>query len=917
MTLLQPETKTLTLDSAELSTASTARVAELMQTDLNRGLTFEEARERLLRYGANEVTAVTAARWWQTLMHQFMSSVVVLLVIALGLSVLLKEYTQAAAIGAAIFINAAIGFFTERQAEVSLAKLKKLAGGHIRVLREGAEVELPIVELVPGDLVKLEAGVRVPADMRIVECASFSVDESPLTGESVCVFKSSQPIADGKPEDMQVFAGTTIAAGRATAVVVSTGRSSRLGSLGKLLSETTTGATPLEKELDHLGGQLTWLTVILSTTICGIGVASGQPFWYMVQVGIALSVAAIPEGLQLLATLALAIGTQRMVQLGALVRRLASVETLGCTTVICTDKTGTLTENQLVVSDVVLYRQHIKVTGSGYDPSGTFADAGRTVDPALNHALSKLLKAGMLCNDASLAADSKTGKWAVHGDPTEGALLVVGGKAGYSPEDLLRQLPRAYELPFDLSRKRMTTLHHENKQYTAFTKGSPESVLSICSHYIDGGNIKTLDAEANAYFIEQNVLLATRGLRVLAVAIREGVKERQFEHCENEMTLLGLVAMSDRPKGGVTEAIADAHKAGIEVVMITGDQSATGESIARELGILHPGWDNAVVTGKELESLAGADLSERLRSVAVIARATPELKLNVVQGLQRAGNVVAMTGDGVNDAPALKQANIGIAMGLRGSDLARDVSALVLTDDNFSTIIRAIKFGRSIYQNIRQAIGYLLTASLASVMAVSGSVILSLGAHITPLQLLWLNLIMHVFPGLGMVLQPSDPEVMNRPPRKTTQRLFGMQQFTQIVLRALVSATTAFVCLEYWHYCRYDEGALPTVALCALSLSLMYQAWSWLFLADGQLRLSRINWQISISMLCSYSLLFVALYLPGLNTILETTPLALNYLIEILAIVTGCWLISELAAYVILRCLGLRYRKQARPQQPS
>ncbi len=902
MSLPQPDTKAPTAGNAELLTASAARVAEIMQTDLSHGLAAEDAQGRLLKYGPNEVASVAATRWWQTLIHQFISSVVVLLLIALVLSVLLKEYTQAAAIGAAIFINAAIGFFTERQAEVSLARLKKLAGGQIRVLRAGVEVELPIVELVPGDLVKLESGVRVPADMRIVECASFSVDESALTGESVCVFKSAEPLPGGKVEDMQVFAGTTVAAGRAMAVVTATGRASRLGSLGKLLSETTSGATPLEKELDHLGGQLTWLTVILSVTICGIGVAVGQPFWYMVQVGIALAVAAIPEGLQLLATLALAIGTQRMVRLGALVRRLASVETLGCTTVICTDKTGTLTENQLVVSDIVLFRLHIKVTGSGYDPAGSFTDGGRTVDPSLNHGLSELLRAGMLCNDASLAADPKTGKWAVLGDPTEGALLVAGGKAGYSPDDLLRQFPRAYELPFDLSRKRMTTLHRIDKQYIAFTKGSPESVLSICSHYLDGGNVRPLDPASSAHFIEQNVLLAARGLRVLAVAVRTSVRERQFENCENEMTLLGLVGMADRPKEGVTEAIADAHKAGIEVVMITGDQSATGESIARELGILHPGWEDAVVTGKELESIAGADLAEKLKSVAVIARATPELKLSVVQGLQRAGNVVAMTGDGVNDAPALKQANIGIAMGLRGSDLARDVSALVLTDDNFSTIIRAIKFGRSIYQNIRQAVGYLLTASLASVMAVSGSVILGLGAHITPLQLLWLNLIMHVFPGLGMVLQPSDPEVMNRPPRKTNQRLFGMQQFSQICLRAVVAATSAFICLEYWHVCHYEEGALPTVALCALSLSLMYQAWSWLFIADGQLRLSRINWQISVSMLCSYSLLLVALYLPGLNTILDTTPLSLSHMTEILGIVTVGWLVSEAAAYLVLRC---------------
>lgn len=893
-----PSTELLTLaQTEEIARAEPSMVAQLLETDLSIGLAADEAKQRLARYGVNDFGQAASRSWLTTLTHQFMSSVVLLLVAAVIISLLLGEYVQGAAIAVAILINAVIGFLTERQAEVSLERLKQLAGATIRTIRDGSEVELPVRELVPGDLVLLESGIKVPADIRLVESASFSVDESALTGESVCVFKENMPSEDSDANSTQVFAGTTVVAGRGTGLVVRTGRMSRLGKLGKLLSDTASGATPLEQELEYLGRHLSWLTAVLAAVIGLAGICLGQNTWYMLQVAIALAVAAIPEGLQLLATLALAIGTQRMVKVGAVVRRLSAVETLGCTTTICTDKTGTLTQNQLVVTDVVLFHEHLKVSGNGYKPAGSFSHGGKEIDAGNNNHLRLLLRGALLCNDASLAADKKTGEWVIHGDPTEGALLVLGGKAGYSVDELLRASPRVSEVPFDLKRKRMTTIHLDEGKKVAYTKGSPESVMAVSSSFITNGLPQCFDEGAMEYFREQNAALAARGLRVLAIAMRESVTDEPPESIERDLTFIGLVGMADRPKEGVQAAIADAQGAGIQVVMLTGDQAATGESIARELGILRNESDD-VITGEELESCNAVQLRQLLKNTRVIARATPEMKLSVVQAMQAAGDVVAMTGDGVNDAPALKQANIGIAMGMKGSDLARDVSHLVLTDDNFRTIIRAIRQGRSIYQNIRQAVGYLLTASMAAMLTVAGAVLFNVGAHITPLQLLWLNLIMHIFPGLGMVLQPADPDVMSRPPRRTGQKLTGREQAWQIIVRSIIAAVSALAASEMVHQGKHDAASTATITLVALSLALLYQAWSWLFLAYGRLRLSRINWQIIAAMTCSYALLFAAIFVPPLRTILGTTSLSAEQLYLILVMVTGIWIVSEIGSFL-------------------
>jgi Ca2+-transporting ATPase len=896
--------------SAEVAVAPPARVADLLGTDLAAGLPAEEAERRLTFYGINDFGSVNTLSWLRTLTHQFVSTVVLLLVVAVAISFALGEYVQAAAIGVAILINAVIGFATERQAEVSLDRLKQLAGATIRTIRSGTEVELPVRELVPGDLVLLESGIKVPADIRLIESVSFSVDESALTGESVCVFKESMPSGEADAASTQLFCGTAVVAGRGTGIVLRTGHMSALGKLGKLLRDTASGATPLEQELEYLGRQLSWLTAALAVAIGIAGICLGQNAWYMLQVAIALAVAAIPEGLQLLATLALAIGTQRMVKVGAIVRRLSAVETLGCTTIICTDKTGTLTQNQLVVTDVVLFHEHLKVSGTGYKPVGNFTRSGKEIDPSGDERLQKLLRGALLCNDASLAADQQTGDWVIHGDPTEGALLVLGAKAGYEVDRLLRESPRVFEEPFDLKRKRMTTVHAEHGKHVAYTKGSPESVLAIASSYLSNGATLPIDEASLAYFREQNAAMAARGLRVLAVAIREIGLPRKFDNIERELTFVGLVGMADRPKDGVEAAIKDAQTAGIQVVMLTGDQAATGESIARELGILRGETDD-VVTGEELESASPDELRQLLKNTRVIARATPELKLSVVQALQAAGEVVAMTGDGVNDAPALKQANIGIAMGLKGSDLARDVSHLVLTDDNFRTIIRAIRQGRSIYQNIRQAVGYLLTASLAAVLAVAGAVLFNIGAHITPLQLLWLNLIMHIFPGLGMVLQPADPDVMTRPPRRANRKLTGREQAWQIMMRSLVAGVSALAASEVSHRQHQDAATTATVTLVALSLALMYQAWSWLFLAYGRLRLSRLNWQIVAAMACSYSLLFAALYIQPLRMVLGTTALSADQFQLILFLVTAIWIVSEVGSF-LHRCVNTGLQKPTR-----
>ncbi|MBX9694693.1 MAG: cation-translocating P-type ATPase, partial [Cyanobacteria bacterium] len=737
---------------------------------------------------------------------------------------------QASAIMAAVLINALLGFFTELKAKMSLDALEHLAGPTCRVVRDGKQQELPARQLVPGDLVILDAGDRVPADLTLVEAVALSIEESMLTGESIPVYKQTGvDDPDSEEKNNLAFQGTLVLSGRARGVVNATGNNTKLGRLGRLLSETVNTRTPLEEQLEKLGQQLTWLTLILCALLFVVGLINRSNVWLLMQTSIALAVAAIPEGMPVVATLALAAGTRRMIKAGALIRQLAAVETLGCTTVICSDKTGTLTENQMLVTDLVLPGRHINVTGHGYEPIGDLTENGTPVISLDDVLLVDLLRNAALCNDAKLECHDGESGWHVHGDPTEGAILTVAHKIGLKQEDLRYEFPRIFEIPFDLNRKRMTTVHSVGGHVISCTKGSPGTMLSLCSSVRTTEGIVALDESNQAWFNTQNAMLAANGLRVLAVATKQlPGRSHQFESAELEtdLTLLGLVAMSDQPRARVRESIEACKNAGIKVIMVTGDQAPTAAAIGHNLGLIElASSSEKLVTGKQLENLADDAMESTLKHARILARVSPDMKLNVVQRLQHAGEIVAMTGDGVNDAPALRQANIGVAMGLSGTALAREAANMVITDDNFATITKAVEQGRIIYNNIRQSVAYLLTASLASVMSVFALVMLGESAPFSPLELLWLNLIMHIFPGLALVLQPASSGIMERPPRKPDEPLLTGTIQIQILLRSLV--VTAAVLSAMKISAALNSSEVHTVGFSTLALSLILQALSW------------------------------------------------------------------------------------------
>ncbi len=894
---LEPLWKTKLDEPLEFySSLDNSSLAQSLAADLKSGLSTAEAEARLMIVGENRQSEHLQVHPLKIFVHQFQSSVVLLLLAAAVASMVYNEALQAAGIMAAVLINAITGFYMEYKAGVSLMSLEALSGQSIRSIRDGVHCELPVQKIVPGDLVVLEAGCRVPADIRLVEACSLSMDESPLTGESAPVFKDC--LAKSGENANLAFHGTMVAGGRGLGIAIKTGDRSSLGKLGKLLESTETGSTPLEMQLEALGKQLTFLTVVICALVTIVGVFHHQNLLLMVETGVALAVAAIPEGLPVLATLALAVGTQRMVRNRAILRHLAAVETLGCTSIICTDKTGTLTENQMTVCKLYLKDRLIDVSGTGYTPSGDFQEKNQKIDPSQDHeiALQELLLAGCLCNDAKLEREKDD--WHVHGDPTEGALLTLAQKAGIDLSTLTKSHPRVAEFPFDLRRKRMSTVHHtEDGVRTVYTKGSPGAMIKLCNKMQSGSETVELTDRDRQLFMNVNEGFAQQGLRVLALA-KKTMSEDIFcidqEEIETELTLLGLVAIKDPPREGVKAAIEACKKAGIRILMLTGDQALTARAIARELGILDSdsspnlvrgsdsgrgtatckaaGAETDVVTGADLEQMDEEQAKNCLASIRVLARVTPDHKLAIVRTLQGKNAIVAMTGDGVNDAPALKQANIGVAMGQKGTDLARSVSQMVITDDNFSTIVKAIEQGRIIYGNIQRAVGYLLTASLASVVTVALGIVCDIGLPLSPLQLLWLNLIMHIFPGLGIVLQKADKSVMEQRPRDPDSKLIAAPQQIQIWLRSIVVSIAVL-------YAVANEGEhRTTIGLTTLSMCLLLQAWSWLQVREKGAsshtfpRLE-IGTAMYINMAAAYALLFAAIYLPVLGNVLATSPL--------------------------------------------
>lgn len=862
-----------------------------LETDPLNGLSNEEVESRFIRFGPNEITFKEKFTYLKIFLSQFQSAVIILLLVAQAVSFMAGEILQAVAILFALLVNALIGFATEVRAKISIKALESLMKPNARVVRQGKEEAIEARLLVPGDIVILGAGDSVPADLKLIESADLKVDESALTGESAPVYKD---ISQEEESCDEAFQGTLVQTGRARGVVYATGLNTKIGHLGKLLFSASNHKTPLERNLDILGSQLSKLIIAICIVLFVVGLFHNESAWNMIQICIALAVAAIPEGMPVIATLALAAGTRKMARKGALVRKLPAVETLGCTGVICSDKTGTLTENQMMVSDIVTNDGHFKLEGSGYDPSGRLFDANNRIasaDILSLDSLKLLLKAVSLCNDATLENHSGEVQWHIHGDPTEGALLTASAKAGINLVELNQNYKRVSEIPFSLDRKMMSTLHLESTgKYILFVKGSPESVFRKCSN--------KFNAQIENYFKEQNHNLANQGLRVLGVAYKQFDSIESFNQSkdkENDLTLLGLIAMADQMRPKVEEAVDECKQAGIKVIMITGDQATTARAIAAKLKL----GDGKVLQGKEIDQMSDAELKITLEHCHVLARATPEIKMRVIKMLQESGEVVAMTGDGVNDAPALKQADVGIAMGKNGTHLAREACDLVLTDDNFATITHAIREGRIIYSNIRKSVAYLLTASFSAVLVVAFNVLFHCGFYLNPIQILWLNLIMHIFPGLALALERTDLGIMKQPPRPKNEALLSSSTYKQIWLRStMIAMFVAFITYNLQFQMPQEN---LTMGFSVLSFLLLAQAWSWIYWSDKGFALpfSMPRKSTLVCMSISYIFLFIALFIPGLNSILSLKPISAPWLAAAFVTATIAALCIDLTALIL------------------
>ena len=791
----------------EWHAVETDALPSLLDVDPSAGLTNSQVVERQREYGRNVLQKIPPRPIWRLLIDQFASIVIALLAVAAGISWATGDSAEAIAILIVLVINAAVGFATEWQASRALDALRRQSRTNSRVRREGFDTTVDAEELVPGDLIVLNAGDRVPADARLLEAVRLQTEESALTGESTTVEKSVAAVPPETPlaeRRSMLYLGTAIASGRAVAAVVNTGTATQLGKIGRLVASSTKERSPLEIQLAHLGRRLVYLVLVIAVIVMLTGWLRGDGLWIMIEVGISLAVAAVPEGLPAVTTLILALGVLRMARQRAIMRRLPAVETLGSTTVICTDKTGTLTENQMTV------REYQLSDGRRID-----VDAGQNTI-ASDELLEQAVRVGVLSNEASFRADGDDQTHTV-GDPTETALLVVADELGLDVSHERAIHPKVAEQPFHASTKRMTTLHsNSNGQYFAALKGGPAVVLNASSHYRDAaGNDVTLDKDSSARFIAANEQMADRALRVLGLAAKHFENGRPSDDAlENGYTFLGLVGMIDPPRNGVAEAIRRAKAAGIRTVMLTGDQLNTGIAIARELGLGKK--DPTARHARDLIDIESDHLAELVRNTDVFARVSPEEKLRIVEALQQAGEVVAVTGDGVNDAPALKRANIGIAMGQRGTEVAKEAADVVLADDNFETIVNAVEGGRTIYANITKFVHMMFSHNLGEVLMIFTAIAAGWPLPLLPLQILWMNLVTDVFPALALAVEPASKDIMNQPPRSSRTTLLSRSFLILIGWQSAMLAAVALVAYV-WALSKYGPGPRShTIALFTL-----------------------------------------------------------------------------------------------------
>jgi Ca2+-transporting ATPase len=883
-------------------TQSKEELQDILETNFHTGLTAAEAAARLTRYGPNELEEHGGVSPWRLLATQLANTMVLILIAAAVVSGLLGKATETIAIASIVILFTLLGFIQEYRAEQAMAALKKLAVPIVRARRDGELREISARELVPGDVVLLETGNAVPADVRLVESVNLRIQEAALTGESEPVEKRTDPLAR---EDVPLaerrnmgYMGTLVTYGRGTGVVTATGMETELGRIAALLQSVVSGPTPLQSRLDQVGRLLAVAGVVVAALVLIIGVLRGETLEEMFLTAVSVAVAVVPEGLPAVVTVTLALGAQRMLRRRALIRKLPAVETLGSVTVICSDKTGTLTENRMTVTVIDVAGHFLELAGTGQHPAPALRLPESTPDflERQPSAIGLALTAGMLCNDASLKPDPVTGRYLALGDPTEGALLVAASQAGLERDRLAAILPRQAELPFDADRKRMTTVHRLPEAagalpqplrtldgagtFIAFTKGAVDGLLPLCQAVWLEDGIVPLDESWRERILQANDGMAQNGMRVLGLALR---RQAQPEPVEDDLVFIGLTGMIDPPRPEVKAAVATCKAAGIRPIMITGDHPLTARFIAHDLNISQ---NMRVKTGADLSRMAPEELAEAVREVSVFARVTPEHKLRIVETLQAQGQVAAMTGDGVNDSPALRKADIGIAMGITGTDVAKEASAMVLLDDNFATIVSAIEEGRAIYDNIRRFVKFSIAGNLGKVLVMVLAPFVGINVALLPLQLLWLNLLTDGLLGLGLGVEPAEPDTMKRPPRAPQESLFGGGLGRHVLWVGLVVGVAALALGVAFRPEGDAAGSTAqTMIFTALAFMQMGQA-----LASRSTRASlwslglRSNPVLLGLVAVTAALQLTVIYVPFLDSFFQVTPLTAGQLLLCVAL---------------------------------
>ena len=879
-----------------------AEVTDFLETASDRGLDTFEVGHRQEQFGPNSITQKKGKSPLVLFLLQFHQPLVYILLAAAAVTSVLQEWVDAGIILGVVLVNAIIGFIQEAKAVKAIEALAQSLTTTATVLRGGERRQIPATELVPGDIVSLQSGDRVPADLRLLATRELQIDESTLTGESVAVQKQSRIL----PHDTlladrsnMAYSSTLVTYGIATGVVVATGNSTEIGRINELIASAEILATPLTKKITRFSGLLLYMILGLAVITFVVGILRGEAWMEMFMAVVALAVGAIPEGLPAAVTITLAIGVAKMARRNAIIRKLPAVETLGSTTVICSDKTGTLTQNQMTVQEVCAGGDLFLFSGTGYVPEGRITRDGETINLTESKALRECLISGLLCNDANLI---KVGDdWRVEGDPTEAALVVAARKAGFEREQLCSELPRLDAIPFESQYQYMATLHGNRDRHVVYLKGSVESVLARCGHALSRtGELIALEFDNCHRAAAQ---MAEKGLRVLAFASGEReISSARLEHDEvaGMLTFLGLQGMIDPPRPEAVAAVRVCQTAGIRVKMITGDHAITAAAIARQIGLIGETGESGqamALNGRDIAALTDTELIAAVESCAVFARVAPEQKLRLVEALQATGNIVAMTGDGVNDAPALRQADIGVAMGITGTDVSKEAAAMILLDDNFATIVKAVKEGRRIFDNIRKFIKYTMTSNSGEIWTIALAPLLGLPIPLLPIHILWINLVTDGLPGLALAAEPAEKGIMERPPRHPTESIFAQGLGVHIIwVGLLMGAVSIFT--QTW-FLKTGQAHWQTMVFTVLCLSQMGHV-----LAIRSERESLFsqgifsNKPLVGAFMLTFVLQMATIYVPQLNIVFKTTPLTFGQLAVTLALSTVVFFAVELEKLV-------------------